>query len=146
LSYTEAPVTADALTYIFWHLWPRGLEELGRLGLPPLRAMDRFLAWAQDGRSGVLLHNGVPVLASGIVPIEGEFVTWFIATEAFQKHWLKITRLLKRECSAHPKPLRIYSVTVHPATAKWFKALGFEQDDYESRTAADWPLYRFTRT
>lgn len=140
-----APVTPPRLHDVLARLWPRGEEELRRLGLDKQQAFNRFMGYALGGpRSGIALDRGRPVLASGVARENGELFTWFIATDDFDDHASAITRLMRRQ--THDLPgLRIYSVCVHPDTARWFHVLGFDRDEWEGVTPVGYPLFRFTR-
>jgi hypothetical protein len=143
--YSEEPVTPEGLAVIFANLWQRGKDEFARNGISMQDAFRMFLHYAKLGRSGILLADGVPIMASGIATENGESFTWFQATEAFDRHAMQITKTLRREAKAHVGPLYIYSVLVHPQTERWFKALGFVRDQWEGKTAAQCPLFRFKR-
>jgi hypothetical protein len=143
MTYSETAVLPGNFCYVMDHLWPRGQEEVRRLGIGDGRG--HFWRLAHQGRSGCLLANDEPVLLAGICPDGDSHATWFLATAEFDKHFVAITRVLKREARQHKGLLYIYSTVVHPKTERWFKTLGFTKDDWQGKTAAAWPLYRFGR-
>lgn len=144
--YQVRPINHMDLAHIIWNLWPRGLEELGRIGVTPWQAFERFKRCVGEGGRHITLWAGSqPVMASGIGRQNNEYVTWFIATNEFNQHYRAITRTLKRECDVHAKPIMIYSVTVHPLTERWFQSLGFSRDAWEGKTGEGYPMYRFRR-
>jgi hypothetical protein len=144
MSLTEVPVTDAAIAYVLRNLWPRGVTELELLGLSdPFRY---FRDCATHGhRSGVLEHEGTPVLVSGIAADADGAFTWFQATTEFDKHAAEITRRLRREAKAYPASLSIYSVCVHPDTERWFRVLGFSRSSYTRVLLSKATLYRFDR-
>lgn len=144
--YRTEPVTADGLQYLLDHLWPRGVEELRRLGLTHEQALRRFMGYAGRGRAGVLSADDVPLIATGTCTEDGERFTWFIATDAFEQHPIAITRFLRRHLQTEPTPIHIYSVCIHPDTARWFAALGFRRSEHWiGTTPAGYPIWRFVR-
>jgi hypothetical protein len=144
--WTEHPVEPRLLARLWAHLWPRGLEEFARLGLTQEQALWRFLCMAErsdDAR--ILCLDGEPVLVIGTVLDDGEWCSFFQATSAFEKHGRQITKRVRRWLRDTPHPVTIYSVLVHPEAARWFCALGFAQDEWQGKTEAGVPLFRFRR-
>lgn len=145
MTYQETAVTPELLAVLWSRLWQRGRDEFAAHDMSLQDAFWLFLRYAQDGRSGILLADGEPVLVAGIAPDRGTSFTWFQATDDFEKHALAITRTLRKAVKAHDGPLHIFSVLIHPKAERWFKSLGFNKDNWEGRTAAGKPLYRFGR-
>ncbi len=105
----------------------------------------RFLAYAENGtESAIFCADGEPVLVAGICPDGNSSFTFMEATRDFNDHYLFIVRTLRKR-SKSSGDLYIYSVLVHPLAARFFRAIGYERDEWESKTAAGWPLYRFKR-
>jgi hypothetical protein len=127
------------------HLWTRGDEELGRLGLTRRAARNCAREWIDAGDSGELLADDVPVFVSGIFCDRGTHVTWFQATDAFDEHALHITRRVREFVRDYPQRPVLFSTLVHPAARRWFRAIGFEGDNWRGQTAIGFPLYRFVR-
>ena len=124
----ERPITPQALRYVLAHLWPRGVEELRLLGVTKDGAYSRFLSYARHpwGHTPCVLEfDGVPAVVFGVSGDDGGAFTWFQATDAFEQYAGEITRYIRREAKAYTVPLFIYSVCVHPDTARWFRVLGF---------------------
>lgn len=140
---TEVPVTPQLLAYVLQNLWPRGEEELRRLGLSKADAFQRFWEYTKLGRSAVLVADE-PVIVTGIAT-EDESFTWFQATDQFDRHARAITKYLRAQIKKHDGPLYIYSVCVHPDTEKWFRVLGFVPTDYQERLLSGALLRRFER-
>lgn len=145
MTYTREPVTPERLALVFAYLWPRGREEAKRNGLHVEDVYRLFLTYTHRGPCGILCADGVPVMASGICADGDSAFTWFQATDKFDDHAREITKVLRRESQKYPGDVYIYSVMVHPQTERWFRALGFAKDDWEGKTAANWPLFRFRR-
>lgn len=144
---TELPVTDERLRYVLDHLWTRGVVELGLLGATKEQAFTRFQRYVRDGyRSAVLEADGVPVIAVGIASDEGGAFTWFQATDQFDRHARFITRAVRRAAKDYPgESLVIYSVCVHPDTARWFRVLGFVPTDYAQTLPTGATLRKFER-
>lgn len=145
---TEAPVTPERLMFVLDHLWDRGKSEMVLLGLDKPAAFARFMGYARNGRKArVLEADGVPVVAVGGAsePDEQTDFTWFVATNEFEKHARAITRYIRAETKAYPGPLCIYSVCLHPDTAKWFRVLGYAPTDYAKRLPSGATLHKFER-
>lgn len=125
--YELVPVTMPLLNRVCLNLWDRGRQELRQMGLTPMAAYRIATEWAaQEGaRSGVLLADGNPLLATGIAVDNGTAFTWFLATEQALDHMLAVTRMLRRELKAWGGPVVLKSACVHPDTPRWFRALGF---------------------
>lgn len=143
MTYTEIAVTPATLDAVLANLWPRGREELRRLGLTINAARARFMRYVGAGESVALLADGEPVMVCGVVNEDGEAVTWFQATSAFEQHALAITRWLRRQLRC--REVFIYSCCVHDNAARWFHALGMEPDGWRGRTPLGFPLTRFAR-
>ena len=141
------PVTPAALAFVLQNLWPRGVEEMNRLGLNTLQAFARFMAYAEmpDADAAILSVDGEPIVAVGIASEGEERFTWFIATSQFDAHGKAITKFIRRYVREHEGALCIYSVCVHPDTEKWFRLLGFVRSAWVSETREGWPLYRFEK-
>ena len=145
-TYAQIPITPDILSQVFDHLWPRGREELRRVGIGIADAYQSFMEWSRTGRSGALTADGVPVLVCGIYPeSDRSAFTYMACSEDFDKHWRAITRTMRRELKAWPGVVYIYSVCVHDEAEAFFRVLGFERDGWTGRTAAGHALYRFSR-
>lgn len=126
----EAPVTDNRLLHVLAHLWPRGVDELQRMGRTLEDTFYRFRHFAATGyKARVLEFDGAPVVVVGIAFDELGAFTWFQATGDFDRHASAITRYVRREAAAFPGPLSIYSTCVHPDTARWFRVLGFRRDE-----------------
>lgn len=140
---TVEACTRGRIRYVLDHLWSRGVEELGRLGLTREGALERFDAYARSNAVGdravaLVEPNGDPVVVVGIATWELlPSFTWFQATEAFDRHAAAITRYIRREAAVHRGPLAIYSVCVHEATERWFRVLGFRFDPTWQPDGAD---------
>lgn len=147
LEYEEAPVTPQLLARLWENLWPRGIEELSRLGLRKYEGYMLFMGNAERADNAVILtHEKQPILVAGIVSENGESFTFMQASADFDSHALAIVRILRRWIKQYAPPsLYIYSVCVHPGTPKFFKVLGFLPDGWEGRTQAGYPLFRFQR-
>lgn len=143
--YTEAPITPDILRIVLGNLWERGAEELRRLGMSADECLARFWWYAQTGKSGALLADGLPVMVAGIHEDGSEAFTWFQATDDFDQHAVAITRVLRRRIKEYPGSVFIYSVCCHEKTERWFKALGMRPDGWTALTTKGYPLRRFAR-
>lgn len=140
------PVTAQSLLYVLCNLWPRGEKELEALGLNKAQAFYRFADYCHHGRNQTLSFDGRPCVVVGIATEDDEAFTWFQATSEFEKHASQITRHIRREAAAHKGPLYIYSVCIHPDTAKWFRVMGFmPDDDFKQSLPSGATLRRFSR-
>lgn len=137
---------ASDVAYVFSHLWERGYKELDCLGLSWHDARALLTYYARTGlRSQTLFGDDRPVLVVGIARDNGEWITWFQATERFAAHAGEITRHIRREAAAHQGPLYIYSVCAHPQAARWFHVLGFDPDGGEKKLQTGATLRRFAR-
>jgi hypothetical protein len=127
---TVVPLTDNAIAFVLWRLWERGVHELAALGLTKGEAFLRFRDFARAAwHPQALEFDGEPVVVTGINTDENGAFTWFQATEKFAAHALEITRHIRKEAAAYPGPVSIFSVCVHPDSARWFRALGFVRDD-----------------
>lgn len=142
---TVTPATREAILYVLSYLWPRGEEELAKLGLSKAEAYYRFADYANHGRNQALIFDGVPAAVVGIATEGHESFTWFQATNEFEKYASQITRHIRREAAAHKGPLYIYSVCVHPNTERWFRVLGFMPDNHSQTLPTGAELLRFKR-
>ena len=142
---TVEPVSRDHILYVLSYLWPRGEEELQRLGLGKAEAYYRFADYCHHGRNHALIWDGKPVAIVGICNDADESFTWFQATDEFADHAGQITRHIRREAAAHKGPLYIYSVCVHPDTERWFRVLGFINDNNSQTLPTGATLMRFKR-
>jgi hypothetical protein len=126
---TSGPVTTEGIDYVFNHLWARGREELKLLGWPTpedARYAAHYFAGRSLKTSMFCNPDGDAVLVSGIIRPKGELpVTWFQATEEFQRYARPITKLMRSEIASFREPLEVYSLCVHPDTERWFRLLGF---------------------
>jgi hypothetical protein len=138
------PITKERVDYVFAHLWPRGVEELKRLGVDLETAARNCVKWAVHGHCGVICADA-PVVVYGTCPNGDHTATWFQATDEFVKYHPGISEIIRGALRAVPGTLYVYSVMVHPKTGKWFNSLGLVKDDWEGTTAANWPLFRFKR-
>lgn len=147
MTYTEVPVTREMLRGVWSRLWPRGVEEFARNGIALRDGFDWFLHMAQRSvHSGILCADGSPVLVAGIIEaLPGIAQTFMQATVDFESHVLPIMRVMRKGSKAYHGDLHIYSVCVHPEAARFFQALGYEQESWVGKTKAGHPLYRFKR-
>ncbi len=115
----RSPATIDDIVYVLAHLWLRGEEEIALLGLTKAvaqRLMGKFL---HSGPSWCILDEDEPI---AVVGIDG-MCTWFQATTKAENR-LGLTKIMRKVVSAFPKGTMTYSLCLHPAAPKWFKAIG----------------------
>lgn len=145
--YAVQPVTAPSVSFILKHLWERGRKELAALRVSSATALVMALksAATPGAVSGVVTVDGVPVMVAGIVPEDGEAVTWFLATDDFDKHAKMLTKIVRQYTKEFPSDVHIYSTLAHRDAGRWFRALGYVQDDWQGETPSGHPLYRFRR-
>lgn len=151
--YTPEPFTSSGRTTVLlermWpNLWLRGLEEIDRLGMSDKEAFDTLLSCSVRGRGGFLLADGEPVLIAGVMAADEPAVydTFMQATEDFPRHYREIVRQMRRYVNAVRGTVRIYSVTVHPKSERFFRAIGFEPDELWFRVLpTHWTMRRFVR-
>ena len=146
MSYTERPITPELLDAFWSQLWGRGLVEFARLGLTPPMARSMIERFVRDGESGALCADDAPVAIMGLQRTGIEYATWFQATDDFDRHARAITKWIRRELNKRGNRITIYSVCVHPDTARWFGVLGFRPDGWEGRTPPGHKLIRFVRS
>jgi hypothetical protein len=145
MTYTETAVTPLLLSALYARLWPRGVEEIRRVGITLADAYQSMLEWAKAGRSGVLLADGEPVLVCGIYPDAAGAFTWMAARDDFERHYRAMVRTMRHELAKWPGTVYIYSVCVDQRAERFFNALGCERDGWAGRTPTGAALYRFTR-
>ena len=129
-AYRLVPVTAPDLEYVVEHLWERGRQELHQMHIQLSTAFNAAWQWSRPEtfRSGILLADDVPIVATGIAVDDTGAFTWFLATEAALDHMPEVTRMLRRELRAWGGPVRLRSASVHPETHRWFRVLGFRHE------------------
>jgi hypothetical protein len=145
LTYTQHPVTPELLARLWANLWERGHEEFRRNGLTLQQAFGLFLHHSQVGDSGILCADGQPVLVAGVFQNGPEVTTFMEATQDFERHYRQIVRVIRSFVRKREGDIFIYSVTVHPKSARFFRALGFVPDVWQGQTPTGATLYRFKR-
>ena len=145
--YTQHPIEPMLLARLWADMWPRGVEEIARLGFTLDEAFHRFLAYAKEGPDSMILcADGVPVLVTGVCPEDDYLFTYLQCSNAFPRHSLHATRVLRKRAAVQKiRPIFVYSPLVHEESARWLCALGFKRDVWQGTTAAGWPLYRFRK-
>lgn len=142
---TVEPASPSNIRYVLDHLWPRGQQELQQLGLTQAQAQVRLQDYAATGvRSGTLIAER-PIVITGIASARAGDFTWFQATDEFEQYASAITRFIRRQAQGYARPLSIYSVCVHPDSARWFRVLGFTPDGWEQQLATGATLHRFVK-
>lgn len=149
--------TNDAIAYVMANLWERGAQELDALEIDPDVALTSIQHWRDSGYPTMAwLVDREPVFVIGLVPKGPALMeTWFIATEAFRRHKLAITRELRHKVddvavSMGLREVEIHSPCIHPDSGRWFGALGFTLDvsrhsAYSDASTEGTRLYRFVR-
>lgn len=146
MTYTQHPVTPALLARLWVNLWERGRTEAELCGLSLQQLFDLFLSNAAQGAGGILCADGEPILCAGLCTDGREVTTFMAATDDFDRHWRQIVRTIRAFVRERDGPIYIYSVTVHPKSARFFGALGFEPDlPWLGQTRTGAPLYRFKR-
>ena len=139
------PLVLPGLAYVLEHLWYISAIELERLGLNRETAWARFTRYMTMGPSKMLIADNVPVVAVGKVFEGDEWFTWFLASDKFEDHGKAVTREVRKLVREHDGLLRIYSLCVHKDLRKWLQVLGFVPDEWEGKSPAGWPIYRFMK-
>lgn len=152
---TEA--TPEAVDHVFANMWDRGREELCILGLSSERAREILEAERKAGNPSMAIwFDGEPVVILGLMRTADPAgrVTWFEATDLFARFARQITHQLRLSMENAARDfaldfIEIFSPCVHPASGRWFRALGFGLDVNRHLTvsgANPRRLYRFVRT
>jgi hypothetical protein len=146
LIYTREPITPLRLAQVWGNLWPRGKQEFAALGISLDSAFHLFLDYASRATdSGIVCADSVPFLVAGTCPDGDSSFTFMQATVGFVHHYKEGMRQMRRATKAHVGPLFIYSVLIHPKAARFFEAMGYERDEWTSKTENGATLYRFKR-
>lgn len=151
---TASPYAVD---HVFANMWARGREELQILGLSSERARDILESERAAGNPSMAIwFDGEPVVILGLMRATDPAgrVTWFEATDLFARFARPITQCLRDSMARFAKEndvdfIEIFSPCVHPASGRWFRALGFGLDvNHHATVSADNPrrIYRFVRT
>ena len=147
VGYELVAWTPHFLAQLWSELWPRGETELGWLGYTMSEGFMLFMQHLRNAEvSGILLRGDKPVFVGGIVREKNESFTFMQATKDFDSHARPIMRVLREKVRTYPPgPLHVYSVCVHPGTERFFRAIGFEREDWKQMLPTGHPLYRFKR-
>jgi len=114
----------DEVVWVIDRLWARGRGELLILGLTPSDAIRRFTEFSKIGPSW-WIGDPEPVCVFGLAPIPEGYSTWFISTEGFNEHYLRITKNLKKILRESDRTTYLVTPRTHERADPWFKTLGF---------------------
>jgi hypothetical protein len=130
-------------------MWGRGRVELDALGIGPVQ-------WLQGWKARIERNDAVAFGEHAILgwDWEGPGVcnTSFQASTSFEAKdvgW-RVTKELRREIPklaqrTGAKRIHVYSLCIDPESAKWFRLLGFEEDEYTGPRCGSFLLRRFVR-
>jgi len=129
-------LTKYSIDYVFDDLWPRGVEELRKLGIPVEQEKAFFVEMIGKPFTGAAIdREGAPCALIALQPHgEIKWTSHFAATETgFKNAWLPLSIFLRKLSSRLAKDggtIQVRSAFGDGDVRQWFEVMGFQYRGY----------------
>jgi hypothetical protein len=107
------------------------LDDLRLHNLTPEEVAQQIDFYVENGTLHTIEYDGVPIFTGGVVFNGEQWMSWSVCREEFWSTHPSIWRILRQYFQqvlpALREPVHAYSGSKHPALARWFRAIGFEE-------------------